>query len=496
MFCTKCAHAIPDGAKFCPLCGTVVAAAPPPSPEAAAAQPAAGPRADLHAAAAYASGLVPPGLVARVKNILLSPSTEWPVIDSESSSQRAIYLQYVAPLAAIGAIAGFIGHSVIGISVPFLGTYRTPMLTGLASALFLYALTFVMIFLMALLVDVLAPTFGGQRDSLRALKVTVYSFTPAWIAGVLQLLPFLGIIGLFAGLYGLYLLYLGLPFLMRCPKEKAVGYTVVIVLCAIVMSAVIGWISSMAFGGFGVRPFAGIDPASRAHVNEQAGADAAAGILSGMFGGKTDADKQRVADAIQQLAKAGQQAEKAANAASPSASPPAGAPAVDAANALGAIGKILTGGSDIKPVDFRKLKEMLPETVQGMKRDNTAGESSEAMGIKGSSATAHYSNDAGARVKVEITDTGSLSGLAGLAARFDPNMQKETDTGYERTTKSNGQVLHERYDRQAKSGEVSILTGDRFSITVSGSGVDADVLTAALKVIDIGRLATLASATK
>lgn len=220
-------------------------------------------------------------------------------------------------------------------------------------------------------------------------------------------------------------------------------------------------------------------------------------MISGLFGGKTVADKERVSEAMQTLAKAGQQAEQTERVrVAGSTSTPAGANPVDSNIALAAVGQLLTGGTDVKPVDFHKLKEMLPASVSGMKRDDAAGESSEAMGIKGSSATAHYSSEVGGRVTVEITDMGSLSGLAGLAARFDPNLQKETDTGYERTTKANGQVLHERYDRQARSGEVSVLTGDRFSITVNGSGVDADVLTGALKEIDIGRLASLVSAAK
>ncbi|HEY4137633.1 MAG TPA: YIP1 family protein, partial [Casimicrobiaceae bacterium] len=97
--------------------------------------------------------------------------------------------------------------------------------------------------------DALAPTFGGQRDSLRALKVTAYSYTPAWIAGVVNLVPVLGIIGLIVSLYGLYLLYLGLPVLMRCPREKALPYTVVIVLCAIVITAILATLTSCFIGG-------------------------------------------------------------------------------------------------------------------------------------------------------------------------------------------------------------------------------------------------------
>jgi hypothetical protein len=171
------------------------------------------------------------------------------VIDAEISSTRAIYIQYVAPLAAIGAIAGFIGRSIVGISIPFLGTYRTPFFSGLVMAVVMYALTLLSVFILALIIDALAPTFGGEKNFLRALKVSAYSYTPAWIAAVFQILPSLGVIGLLAGLYGLYLLYLGLPVLMRCPKDKAIAYTAVLCLCAIVLYVIIGMISSRVIGG-------------------------------------------------------------------------------------------------------------------------------------------------------------------------------------------------------------------------------------------------------
>jgi hypothetical protein len=87
-----------------------------------------------------------------------------------------------------------------------------------------------------------------------------------------------------------------------------------------------------------------------------------------------------------------------------------------------------------------------------------------------------------------------LSGLAALAGKFDPTMEKETSTGYERTTKVNGQLVHERYDRRDKSGEVSVILNNRFSVTVNGSGVDASALTGALKELDLAKLATMTAA--
>src|SRR5207237_6012225 len=111
------------------------------------------------------------------KRILVSPGTEWPVIAAEPRTARDIYLGYVAPLAAIGVVASFIGSTTIGIPVPLLGTVRQPVMSALTGAVMHYLLSFVSVFVVALIVDALAPTFGGQKDPLRALKVTAYSYT-------------------------------------------------------------------------------------------------------------------------------------------------------------------------------------------------------------------------------------------------------------------------------------------------------------------------------
>ena len=436
------------------------------------------------------------GLLARIKGILLSPATEWPLIAAEPTTAGSIYMSYVLPLVLIGVIAGFLGSVLIGVSVPFIGAVRTGILVGLLGAVIKFIFAFVGVWILSWLIDVLAPTFGGQRDSLRSLKVAAYSFTPAWVAGIFLIIPMLGIIASLAGLYGLYLLFLGLPVLMRCPVDKAVGYTVVIVLCAIVMSVVLAVLSTCAIGGLGFLGLGAMGKLS-SHSDSAADSAVAAGVLSSMFGGKSDADRARVSDAIGKLGRMGEEAERAEKAARASGARDPGAAAgsaVDMNTALNAVGQIMTGGKDVQPVDFHRLKDMLPETIGGLRRTEASGQSGEAMGIKGSSATARYGDGANASVQIEITDLGSLSGLAGLAAKFDPSMEKETDTGYERTTKINGQLVHERYDRRARSGEVSVILNNRFSVTVNGSGVDAGVLTGALKELDVGKLATMTAA--
>ena len=168
-------------------------------------------------------------LVARVKNILLTPQTEWGVIERESGDAAYLFKTYVAILAAIPAVCGFIGASIIGAA-----GYRTGFFFGLMSAIVSYILTLVGVYVMALIIDALAPSFGGRKDFASALKLVVYSSTAAWVAGIFSLIPALAILGLL-GLYSLYLLYLGVPVLMKSPPEKSLFYTIVAIVCAIVV---------------------------------------------------------------------------------------------------------------------------------------------------------------------------------------------------------------------------------------------------------------------
>lgn len=184
-------------------------------------------------------------LVERVKNILLQPKNEWTVISGEMTSAGDLYKNYIAPLAAIGPAASIIGMSVIGITMPFVGTFRVPITSAIAQAVTSYLLTLVGVFIIALIIDALAPSFGGEKNQGQALKVATYASTPSWVAGIVMILPMLGVIALLAGLYGLYLLYLGLPLLMKAPQDKAIGYTAVVVVVTIVVMLVISGISGL-----------------------------------------------------------------------------------------------------------------------------------------------------------------------------------------------------------------------------------------------------------
>jgi hypothetical protein len=185
-------------------------------------------------------------LVERVKGILLQPRREWAVIDTEPTSTARLYTEYVIPLAAIPAVAGFIGGSLIGYGV--LGaTFRVPIVRGLTGAVLQYVGSLVAVYVLALIIDALAPNFGGTRNQLQALKLAAYSSTASWLAGIFLLLPGLRTLSIL-GLYSLVLLYLGLPILMKSPPEKSLGYTVVAIVAAIILFAVLGALTSRMTG--------------------------------------------------------------------------------------------------------------------------------------------------------------------------------------------------------------------------------------------------------
>ncbi|HYK42066.1 MAG TPA: Yip1 family protein [Thermoanaerobaculia bacterium] len=189
----------------------------------------------------------------RIRGILLEPRREWQAIDAETTTPAALYSQWIAPLAAIGPIASFIGLSFVGFTMPFGGgRVVVPVTTGLAGAIVRYVGALVGVYILALVIDTLAPRFGGQSSRIQALKVAAYSSTAAWLAGIFGIIPALGILGLL-GLYSFYLLYLGLPVLMKTPADRAVPYTIVVVVVAIVIFICLGLVSSLVLrmGGAG-----------------------------------------------------------------------------------------------------------------------------------------------------------------------------------------------------------------------------------------------------
>lgn len=184
-------------------------------------------------------------LADRVKNILLQPQSEWQVIEPEQTDPQSLYTGYIMILALIPAVAGLIGTTFM---VSFMGG-RIGMGFVIGAAIMQYVLSLVMVFVVAFIADLLAPSFDGQKNLNQALKLTAYAMTAAWVAGVFTIIPMLGwLLSLLGALYALYLFYLGAPLLMKVPAAKTVGYTLVVVLAAIVVGFIIGMINAGMLG--------------------------------------------------------------------------------------------------------------------------------------------------------------------------------------------------------------------------------------------------------
>ncbi len=179
-------------------------------------------------------------LMERVKGILMTPGSTWDTIAGEDTTTAMLYREYILPLAAIGPVASIIGLSLLGMRVPSAGMYRVPVMTALSQGVATYVFTLLGVYLIALAVDAMAPHFDGEKNPAQALKLTAYATTPSWIAGILNLVPALGIVAMLAALYGTYLLYLGLPKLMKVPQDKAVLFTVAVLVAAYVAVMVMG----------------------------------------------------------------------------------------------------------------------------------------------------------------------------------------------------------------------------------------------------------------
>lgn len=401
------------------------------------------------------------GLVDRAKNICITPKTEWPVIASETTSTGSLMSGYVAPLAIIGPIAGFIGGSIIGHSMPFVGTWRTPIVAGVGLAVFTFVMAFVGVFILSLIINALAPSFGGEKNSQQALKVAVYSYTPAWIAGILSIIPFLGMLAIFAALYALYLLYLGLPRLMKCPEDKSIGYTVVVVICAIVLSVVISLIGGVIVG--------------------------AGAVATGAFGGRSGAssvqfDKDSPVGKLEQFGKSMEEAGKKMEAAQKSGNQEEATKA-----AMAGLGAVLGGGKAVEAVDIEKLKPLVPETFAGLAKKSSRSDKSGAAGFMVSKTEAEYADTAGKSVQLEITDMGSARALMGLASWANVQGEKEDQYGTEKTQKINGRLVHEK-SLKSGGGEYSVVIADRFMVDAKSSSVDLGTLKSAVGSLDLGKL--------
>jgi hypothetical protein len=413
------------------------------------------------------------GLVDRVKAILMSPKTEWPVIAAEPATAADLYKNYAVILAALPAIAGFIQMSIVGVPT-VLGTIRVGVATGLVNAIVSYILQLVGIYVLALVIDWLAPRFGGTQNKVQALKVAVYSATAAWVAGMFNVLPYLGWLIAFVGaLYTLYLLYLGLPVLMRTAADKALPYTGLVIVAVIVLWLLITMVLGIFAGG----------------AMMMGGGFGAANSVTSTATNDVRLDPNSALGQLEAYGKRLEQANKEFEAAQASGN----AEAQQAA--LGKLmGSALGGNGATQAVAPDQLRALLPAQAAGMNRTEISAERNAALGIQVSEARAEYS-EGDKSLTIEITDMGGTAGLMAIAAWANVEQDKESDSGYERTSKQNGQFVHEQWDRESNSGEFQVIVGNRFAVKVTGTGT-MDMLKSAAAAIDVAKLQSMATVTR
>ena len=167
----------------------------------------------------------------RAKSIIIDPRTEWQAIERENDDPAYVLTRYVTLFAIIPSLFGFVGACLIGAVAQSGAIVRTPLVDGLFGAIFGYVTACASVLVIALFIQVLAPMFGGRRNFDSAFKLAVYSFTPAWLAGIFLLLPGLHFLVLL-GFYGLYILWCGLPRLAKVPDEMSPAFAIAIAVGA------------------------------------------------------------------------------------------------------------------------------------------------------------------------------------------------------------------------------------------------------------------------
>lgn len=409
----------------------------------------------------------PNWLVNRIKNILLTPQTEWPVIGAEQHTVKDLYLKYFVIVAAISAVGWFIDSVIMGTSA-FGMTVRTPFGLGIVMAVLLYLLALGTVFVVGLLADVLAPNFGGERSQVAGIKLVGYAATAGWLGALAGIIPWIGwIISLAAAIYGIYLVYLGAPHTVKVPADRAAGYTAILVVIWFVISLVVGGaIGLMAAGG---SAFSAMSGSSVSTSEVEIDPDSALGRLEQFGKSMEDAGKQL--EAAEKSGDAQAQADAAAK----------------------MLGTLMGGGQQVEALGTDVLKPLAPQSLAGMARTSLSAEKTGAMGIQVSNVDAEYA--AGDRsIRLTISDTGGASGMMGMASWAMVQTEREDDSGYEKTYKDGGRLVHEQWDSGSRRGEFSVIVGDRFVVKAEGENLAMEELKAALAEVDLDALAALKDA--
>lgn len=366
-------------------------------------------------------------LLQRVLDILMRPRETWLQINAEDGNPGRIYLGYLVFLAAIPAVAGFIGYSLIGVGA-FGISVRVPVVQGLVSMVVGYVLSLAMVYVLALIANMLAPRFQAQQDMGSAFKLVAYASTAGMLGGVFSILPSLAMLGLLAALYSVYLIYSGIPVLMKAPQEKAVGYTVALVVCGILAGIVVGLATSL------------VTPGARGLGAGMAGMGDTGSVAMKVPGTDIKIDTGRLEEASRKMEEA--QAKGDTQAAAKAATEMMGA-------ALG--GK---GGEPFAP---KLLRDTLPERVGDLPRTAIEARSESAMGMQFTHVSAQYTHE-DKELEIQIQDLGAVPALRmAMAGWATTTAESENADEVERIYRQGDTTIKESYRKDGSSSDVALM---------------------------------------
>ena len=366
-------------------------------------------------------------LLQRVLDILMRPRDTWLQIDAEDGNPARIYLGYLVFLAAIPAVAGFIGYSLIGVGA-FGISVRVPVVQSLVSRGVGYVLSLAMVYVLALIANMLAPRFQAQQDMGSAFKLVAYASTAGMLGGVFSILPSLAMLGLLAALYSVYLIYSGIPVLMKAPQEKAVGYTAALVVCGILAGIVVGLATSL------------VTPGARGLGAGMAGMGDTGSVAMKVPGTDIKIDTGRLEEASRKMEEA--QAKGDTQAAAKAATEMMGA-------ALG--GK---GGEPFAP---KLLRDTLPERVGDLPRTAIEARSESAMGMQFTHVSAQYTHE-DKELEIQIQDLGAVPALRmAMAGWATTTAESENADEVERIYRQGDTTIKESYRKDGSSADVALM---------------------------------------
>ncbi len=373
--------------------------------------------------------------IERARRLILEPKAEWEAIDGESLDLSALYKDWIMPLAAIPAIAGFIGTSILGTQVMGM-YYRVPFFSGLFNALISFVLSLGGIYIFAFVLSAIAPYFGAQKNFNQAFKLSAYAWVASWLGGVFLAIPVLSFLAALAGLYSIYLLFLGLPVLMGPDREKEVSYTIVAVLLALIINFMLGLMVQS------LRPRQ-ITTSHRQAQSEKVLEDQST--------------------AISEAARNGD---------------------------LGGMLAAMSGGSAKVITDLAAFEELAPARLAGMKRVSVDVKAQDTP-IKMVTLHAIYEGSGGRQIELNIANSPGMNLLktvAGLSGA--KRMVKKDDGSFESLEKEKDRLVMQKWETSTAKGSVA-WNYQNFIIAVKGENVPLKALKKASQAISPSSLEKL-----